>query len=389
MVELENAVGGELQQYRDELARQLWLEPIRTLAGFMQANERATLRYKLSKAERRALLNGIDFDSEPLRLQTELVGSHISDMADFPVSNESRLHAAFPLIKDSRGGVFGVGSDQVFDILANTDTNSAWMFDIAKPNVLTMRALLEVGPYHKKAFGRSPKPPEFFEYFQDENLDELWRILMMNMRRSDLNSISSLTEGSREPVFSGHMSYASYMFHRSQLTNNEGKPYAWYSTPDKLDKVISSYQEGRIFTVNGDLKDSVVMDKTAQAARSKGTEFGVIYLSNVEALLGSILLPHQLSQDLLRAWRNIHSLPISDDGVILRTARAASRNLPTDPDDSVPLGCSSRNAWHYNIETWKHHQIQTDKNPRYGNFGWIDEIHNARTPDKPFISYLA
>lgn len=281
-------------------------------------------------------------------------------------SNEFYLFAFYPTIKDFNGAILGVGSDQILDMLANTSMQSATLVDFTRPVTSVMKTLLEVGTWHHQQTGDYPKPHQFIRYFDLKNLPFI-RKFAINVLGDTAGWAAYKTIAGG--LWKGNLGYAPFMRLRASLEDTEGNPYAWYSTPQKIEKVISLYEQGQIIIATGDLCDPGVMEKVSQKIENQGNNLDVLYLSNAEMMIQNSVGWGAME----KMWENLMALPLSQRAVIIRTT-----GYPlADHMERAPMLHPKGNVlnkiyydWHYNLEEVRHHKRVVSGNPLYTSFGW-------------------
>lgn len=298
-------------------------------------------------------------------------------------SNEYHLYKLFPKLRGFENAVLGVGSDQVFDVLANTNLNSAFLVDFAKPVTLFMRTLLEVGLWYKMVAGKYPEPEQFIECFDQANMPFIKEFTINLLGENDgLKTFELIAKG----LNGKGLQYSQFMRHRAQLKDDGGDTYAWYSTPSKLAKVLTLYDQGKVYIINGDLCNPEVVEKVGLKAEGMGVNFDVIYLSNAEEMMRT-----RNGRLVGAMWRNILTLPLSEQAVALRTAGFSMiRSLGRVPWNHQQAGNLSRIYkfdWHYNLEEIAHHVSLSRDDPEYTNRGWAKCIRKL-SQDNSGFSFL-
>lgn len=293
-------------------------------------------------------------------------------------SNEFHLFRFYPKIKDFNGAVLGVGSDQILDMLANTNMQSATLVDFTRPVTSVMRTLLEVGAWHYKQTGEYPKPHQFIRYFDLRNLPFI-RKFAINVLGDTAGwaAYKTIAGGLQK----GNLGYAPFMRLRASLEDTEGNPYAWYSTPQKIEKVISLYQQGQITIATGDICDPSIMVKVGQRARQQNTTLDVLYLSNTEMMIQNSTGWNALD----RMWANLMSLPVSEKAVIIRTAGYPLADHMERAPMLHPKGAILNKIyyeWHYNLEEVWHHKRVVMGNPLYTSYGWPMKVRGQLDSEK-------
>jgi hypothetical protein len=304
------------------------------------------------------------------------VPSHEADRNPYFHSNEGELYRVFPYLKELSGAILGVGSDQVFDFMANTSLSRAVLIDYSELNCLLMKSLVDVGIAHRQNFGQDPKPDEFIQYFQKSRLKNLVNILSNSFSPKQITKISDLIN--RDTIFNpGGLPYEELMRIRINRKGRMKEPFAWYSTKDKLSKIIDAYEQGRITIVNMNLLDGEGLLSVAQEAKESGFIFDTIYLSNVEETENALL-----SETTRKLWQALLDFPISSRAVIVRSAlRGIPAQFRLESDDNYPMGFKSLYfPWHYNIESINHHQASAWLDPEYTDRGWMKLVRSGLKP---------
>jgi len=359
--------------YRQNLASQISSEPDKSKRIGILTEAKRTLDYQLAKGEKSALLKGVDYASSQIRAQRELHGDAQGAMDKHFVSNEASLYKLFPLLRNLTGAVFGVGSDQVLDILSNSQTTAAFIVDYTESVSLFSRTLLEVGAYHKKTFGKFPTPEKMIDYFEDKNIHHIRRIMARNLSEQETAKVVALlqkgtdvwlkqNEATRVPV-------TEYMRFKSTLLDDEGKRFSWLGTQEHINKVLQAYEDGKIYVIKGDITNSHVLSRVAGIARQNGIDINVLYLSNVESYLSG-------HWDTCRNYsQGIQSLPTGDKAVILRTSWDINSRYP------VPAEVAEKTTmahilldWHYNAQSYSDWERKAKLDETYLHNGWLREV---------------
>lgn len=299
----------------------------------------------------------------------------VSDgLVPFFTSNEPFTYRYFPYIKN-KGAVVGVGTDQVLDLVANTQTTVGVIVDYNDASCTLMKTLLEVGRCHKQFFGSNPTLTEIAGYFSRNRLDRLWDFIGKINPEDAASSARKFLERGIDIGFEDAKSigYDQYMLRRAKLKDSSGDNYAWYSQPDKLNKIINLYSNGAINVVRGDLCDAAAIGFVSDLVEGLRVGVDVIYISNVEEILAAN--ERKYGFELFeRFWTNLQSLPVRQDTQLLRTTMRVLVEEITDDGLTEVEDEGFKNIlldWHYNMEQFEHHLKMVESVPSYIRRGWF------------------
>lgn len=298
----------------------------------------------------------------------------LPDSEVYLYSNAGEIYRFFPYVKPLQGAILGVGSDQVLDIFANTQLRTALLVDRSEVNCSQMSLMLSVGLLLKEDLKHFPTPEEFLNSFKRENFRALEPRLIeilgrrkVNQGRVLVDSWLPIKKGQEE----GSLKFVEYMQLRAILPDEEGLQYAWYSTPDKLKKVLKAFDEERIIIQNANfLEKDDILDLRLILEDMDTGGIDCLYLSNIEQAL-----ERQSNEGALnRLWDNLSLLPISQDALILRTAMTGipqSTRIQSRVTQNHPVFKQICYRWHYNIEEMRHRRAKVLRDSSYNNLGWI------------------
>lgn len=291
-------------------------------------------------------------------------------------SNEGEVYQFFPPVKSLTGVIVGVGSDQTLDLFAsNENFNAAILADKSDQNCAQTTLMLETGSQLLTQNGGVLTPEDFINSFRRDRFKVLEPEIEKRLDRRTVNRGGSLVEGwlpySLGNGNSKSLSYVDFMHMRSALTDVANRPYAWYATSDNLNRVLQAYNDGLISVITADFLDKQDVYDLGAEVEDLGSDISCLYLSNVEQNLYNEFEDEDVNETL---WHNLHLLPLSDRGLILRTAM-----------DGIPLNFRIQSPqvrdhevlrqlylrWHYNTETFAHQRKALSRDPQYANMGWI------------------
>ena len=291
-------------------------------------------------------------------------------------SNEDNLHLFLPYQSNLGSGLVSVGSDQGLDLYANGTFDSLYQIDY-DPRVLHLtRTLLVAGSKFRRLQGHI-KPTDIFQLFQRKNMKEVFHLV-----QDELNCAQSIQAflymfGGIDTQFSIG-DYGRFMEQRSNIRNGEGDRYTWYSSPDLLTRILDSFEDNKIRFQSVDLTDAEEMIKFGDLVRNDNSDISTVYLSNAEGYVKGIRGIKGVGNIL----NSLHTLPIVEDGIILRTVDRVdqSHHIPfaeRNPTIRGQLREIYDPVWHYNIESISHHLRKCAKEQNYDQFGW--QKHVRRT----------
>ena len=307
--------------------------------------------------EREAIQRGASFKSKQIEAQAPLQEPNVGgELVRYVASNEACLFQVIPVIKERSDAIVGVGSDQVLDLLTNSESECACIVDYTPEVSLTSRMLLEIGVYHKKIAGEYPDSETFINYFEKGNQEELLRILSLenNFDESQLERLSQVLSKDISvygvgPLGSGakKISYAETLEFKSNAVDHNRSKYTWLRNESSMAKVFDLYEQGNILVCNGDITNSDTMNRIGENLKSKNQKVGVVYWSNAEDYI-----PEDAYPNLPNASEK---LPLNDDAVIIRAVPDLNENDFPNKTDQIkdnPILNKFLMPWHNNIQTF-------------------------------------
>lgn len=290
-------------------------------------------------------------------------------------SNEGQLHVLNPYIKDRTGSILAVGSDQALDLLVNSGCSRVDFVDNSRSVQVMMRGVLEVGRAYRESKG-SLSPHSFFNFFDYSNLGETRQMITALDVADQETFLELIGEGLSvyAPQYGNRVSYGQYMQLRAGSIDQTRKPYAWYASPESLDRVIDAYTSSDITFTEVDLCKMEGLKAVSENARVIGSAYSVVYLSNVEDHLYNFEPKNSTALDDL--WKNIESLPLDEKAIALRTAQVQKlhHGIECKPE-SLATHSILYNLnwnWHYNAEDIDHNILMAARIVQYrSNRSWI------------------
>lgn len=356
------------QEYRNNLAKDIRMIPQveKTVRKEKIAEARETFDYKLAAGEKIAKQNGFTHISPQIKEQELLQGEGVSEYEEHFMSNEAHLYKLFPVIREKTGAIIATGSDTLHDLYANSKSKLAFSVDISEKTPLLTRTLLEVGVYHKKIFGKYPTPEEYKEYFDPQNIHHVKRIMSNVFTPEDVEKVMPLFSEPARGTASDEkkLYYSTYLDYKSNAKDNDGNPFSWCSTPEKLTRVLQGYEEGEIIIIRGDLNNPQIFSNVAGVIASRGTSADVIYLSDAER-------KKEIKNEYFKLAKNINSLPFNENTVILRTSHAIQEQVRIEPP--APLNQLFQ-PWLYIAQKLTDWQQKLKNDNNYGDAGWIKDV---------------
>lgn len=161
---------------------------------------------------------------------------------------------------------------------------------------------------------------------------------------------------------------------RANLVDENGQLYAWYSTAQKLERVLKAYEDERVVVYTTDFLNKDDVDDLGNVVDEQSILVDCLYLSSIEENLHPSTAKEQPCAML---WDNLTLLPTSYDALILRTAMISvpsDLRLQAPAINEDPVFRQIFLRWHYNIEQVKHHRVKLATDPQYQNMGWSGAI---------------
>lgn len=264
---------------------------------------------------------------------------HCRDPYSYLETNEPRGFVWDGYTRNLGGAYVGIGADQSFNYIASARSSWAWVMDYDPRVILHHRRM--------RAFIlAAPTPAEFVALFEPENAERALEIIdaaypddpdLARMRRSYTANRDDLL---------------AYFTHQLEPLHGWGippqdpdDPFGWLRNPDDYRYIRTLYQQGRLYTVGGDLLRDGAMQQISEACRALGVAVRIYYTSNAPtAWGGEISDPYR---------RNVSSLPFDAHSIVLRT---------TDGGGSL----RQRTKWHHNVQ-WGLHMQARIQLPGYDN----------------------
>lgn len=202
--------------------------------------------------------------------------------AHFLVGNEARHDLFAPVIAGRGGAYLGVGGDQNYTLVAVSRASLVFLVD------------------------------------HDEKLVELHRELGRRIRAaadpaSFLGGLEAPGDPPPAPLADVWPALVRHL-RRVAARRQDGAPTTWLGDPVLYAILRDLWRRGAIYPVVGDLAGDTAMPSIAASAASRGVDFTVLYLSNVEETLAA--------RD--RLIDNLDALPRAADAVVLRTRSTAA-----------------------------------------------------------------
>lgn len=285
----------------------------------------------------------------------------------FHTSNEPYLFKFEPFIENRTGTIVGVGSDQVLDLFANSQAESAYVVDITPSTSSITRTLLEIGAIHKKLFGQYLTPNQFISYFNPTYHKEGKSVFDSVLDPAVYDAVTPLL--TQADGFYGKKAYYHEYLQRRKRLGNPQNPFPWTASQSHIARVLQAYGEGRIHVINGDLADLDLGNNLNQSIFENNSDVSVIYLSNIEGC-------QQNTPAYAHLVQNVASFPLQPDAILLRTFKPhdyySEDYLPKSQNDPL-LRHRDFQRWHYNvhdINDW----LERARDPKYANYGWRDDL---------------
>jgi hypothetical protein len=263
-----------------------------------------------------------------IRRQLPLQGRALGRYDNHFCSNELATSQLFPHVRELRGSLFGVGAEQILDLMASNFTpgqthRAAYIVDCTESNSLFTRTLFELALYHRSTFHTWPTVEQLTEYLAGPDYSHIDTILGCSVTPQQLELIHGVLREGIHPYGDASLRYpvSAYFRLKCSLRTRTGEPISWLARRETREGIFDAYAQNRIVVLSGDLSDRSFMSKVAAHARKNGHQFDIINLTNVTE--GPKYYP-EAWDNRHALFANLEALPKSRKAVVLQT-------LP-DPD---------------------------------------------------------